>query len=312
MDFRQLQYLTAVAEYQNVTKAAESLFISQSALSHFIRKTEEELGVPLFDRSTVPISLTYAGRCYIETARRILLENERLMKELREISDNMTGLLKIGVSRDRASYLMPRLARDFNKIYPGIRVDIYTQSGQRLREALKTGRIDLLLLPSDGQENDPAFLCQRLYREEIVFCAAKGSVPSDMLMPGSSTSVRVSALQDQPFYLLNKEHAIRDFCDKFFRRNQIKPQIRAELSSSVTCYRMAAAGLGYAIVPYMTTQLAMPGMDVELYALGEDPVTWDVNMFYRKDAFLGHPERDMIELAKQLFSKEYLPRSQEL
>jgi transposase InsO family protein len=82
MDFRQLQYLTAVAEHRNVTKAAESLYISQSALSHYIRKTEEELGVQLFDRSTTPISLTYAGQCYIQSAQRILLENQRLMKEL--------------------------------------------------------------------------------------------------------------------------------------------------------------------------------------------------------------------------------------
>ena len=83
MDFRQLQYLTAVAEYRNVTKAAESLYISQSALSHYIRKAEEELGVQLFDRSTTPISLTYAGTCYIRSAQRILLENERLNTVLR-------------------------------------------------------------------------------------------------------------------------------------------------------------------------------------------------------------------------------------
>lgn len=308
MDFRQLQYLTAVAEYQNVTKAAESLFISQSALSHFIRKTESELGVQLFDRSTVPISLTYAGKCYVETARRILLENEKLMKELREISDNMTGFLRIGISRDRASYLMPRLVRDFNRVYPGIHVDIFTQSGQRLREALKTGRIDLLILPSDGQEEDPGFICQRLYREELVFCAARGTVAKEELVEGNPSVIRISALQDKQFYLLNKEHAIREFCDRFFRRNHIKPEIRSELSSSVTCYRMAAAGLGCALVPYMTTQLAMPGMEVELYSLGEQPVTWDVNMYYRKDAYLGHPELDMIRLAQTLYSREYLHR----
>lgn len=308
MDFRQLQYLTAVAEYQNVTKAAESLYISQSALSHFIRKTEEELGVALFDRSTVPISLTYAGKCYVETARRILLENEKLMKELREISENMTGVLKIGVSRDRASYIMPRLVRDFNMLYPGIQVDIFTQSGQRLREALKSGRIDLMLLPSDGQEEDPMFRCQRLYKEEILFCAAKGTVLREELVPGYQSVVSVPALHEKPFYLLNKEHAIREFCDRFFKKNHIKPDIRSELSSSVTCYRMAAAGLACAMVPYMTTQLAMPGMEVELYSLGEQPVTWDVNMYYRKDAYLGHPELDMIRLAQTLFSREMLPR----
>ena len=141
MDFRQLQYLTAVAEHRNVTKAAESLYISQSALSHYIRKTEEELGVQLFDRSTTPISLTYAGKCYIQSAQRILMENERLMKELREITENMTGVLRIGISRDRASYIMPRLTRDFLALYPGIQVDIFTESAQQLREALKSGRV---------------------------------------------------------------------------------------------------------------------------------------------------------------------------
>ena len=85
MDFRQLQYLTTVAKYRNVTKAADALYISQSALSHYIKNIEDELGVLIFDRSTTPISLTEAGRCYMESAQRILGENERLMKELRDI-----------------------------------------------------------------------------------------------------------------------------------------------------------------------------------------------------------------------------------
>lgn len=302
MDFRQLQYLTAVAEHRNVTKAAESLYISQSALSHYIRKTEEELGVQLFDRSTTPISLTYAGKCYIASARRILMENERLMKELREITENMTGVLRIGISRDRASYIMPRLARDFQALYPGIQVDIFTESAQQLRDALKTGRIDLLLLPSDGRDTDPALVWEPLYAEELVLCAGKGILQEQGFIPD------LKVLDQQPFYLLRQEHAIRSFCDSFFRIHRIHPVIRNELSSSVTCYRMAAAGLGFAIVPYMVTRLADAGMDVELFSLGEKPVTWNVNMYYRKDAYLGHPEKDMIRLAKTLFSHEMLDR----
>lgn len=300
MDFRQLQYLTAVAEHRNVTKAAESLYISQSALSHYIRKAEEELGVQLFDRSTTPISLTYAGKCYIESAQRILLENERLMKELREITENMTGVLRMGISRDRASYTMPRLVRDFQAKYPGIRVDIITGSGQQLREALKTGRIDLLLLPGDGRDNDPAIACQKIYTEELVLCAGKD------VLPGDGYIADPKVLDQQPFFLLKQEHTIRSFCDGFFRRNKIHPEIRNELSSSVTCYRMAASGVGLAIVPYMVTQLAYPGMEMDLFSLGKEPVTWDINMYYRKDAYLGHPEQEMIRLAQQLFSHEML------
>lgn len=300
MDFRQLQYLTAVAEHRNVTKAAESLYISQSALSHYIRKAEEELGVQLFDRSTTPISLTYAGTCYIQSAQRILLENERLMKELREITENMTGVIRIGISRDRASYTMPRLIRDFQAKYPGIRVDIFTESAQQLREALKTGRIDLLLLPGDGRDNDPAIAWQKIYTEELVLCAGKG------ILQGNGCIVDPKVLDQQPFFLLKQEHAIRSFCDGFFRKNRIRPEIRNELSSSVTCYRMAASGIGLAIVPYMVTQLAFSGMETDLFSLGKEPVTWDINMYYRKDAYLGHPEQEMIRLAQQLFRHEML------
>lgn len=300
MDFRQLQYLTAVAEHRNVTKAAESLYISQSALSHYIRKTEEELGVQLFDRSTSPISLTYAGQCYIQSAQRILRENDRLMKELREITENMTGVLRIGISRDRAAYTLPRLLRDFRVKYPGIHVDIFTASAHQLRDALKTGRIDLLLLPSDSREEEPGIVCEKLYTEELVLCAGKG------MMPGGGYLPDLSVLNQRPFYLLKQEHATRNFCDGFFRRHRLHPVICSEVSSSVICYRLAAAGLGFAIVPYMTTRLADAGMEVELFSLGEKPVTWDVNMYYRKDAYLGHPERDMIRLAQQLFGHELL------
>lgn len=300
MDFRQLQYLTAVAEHRNVTKAAESLYISQSALSHYIRKAEEELGVQLFDRSTTPISLTYAGTCYIQSAQRILMENQRLMKELREITENMTGVIRIGISRDRASYTMPRLVRDFQARYPGIRVDIFTESGQQLREALKTGRIDLLLLPGDGRDNDPAIAWQKIYTEELVLCAGNG------VLQGNGYLENPKTLDHQPFFLLKQEHTIRSFCDGFFRKNRIRPEICNELSSSVTCYRMAASGVGLAIVPYMVTQLAYPGMEMDLFSLGKEPVTWDINMYYRKDAYLSHPEQEMIRLAQKLFSHEML------
>lgn len=306
MDFRQLQYLTAVAECRNVTKAAEALYISQSALSHYISKTEKELGVSLFDRSTVPISLTYAGKCYIESAQRILLEKKRLMKELREITEHRTGLLRIGTSRDRASYLLPRLLREFKALYPEIQVDIFTESAKQLREALKTGRIDLLFLPADGREEEPSIAFQTIYTEELVLCAARGVVKPEERKNTCSRVIDPHSLHEKPFFLLRQEHAIRTFCDSFFRIQKIRPVICNEFSSSITCYRMAAAGLGFAIVPYMITQLADSGMEAELFSLEEKPVTWEVNLYYRRDAYLGQPERDLIQLSKELFQQECL------
>ena len=63
MEFRQIEYILTLAETRNMTRAAEKLFISQPALSHYLKCVEEELGTRLFDRSTTPMTLTYAGKC---------------------------------------------------------------------------------------------------------------------------------------------------------------------------------------------------------------------------------------------------------
>ena len=86
MDFRDLTYILAVADNKSVTEAANKLYISQPSLSYIISKVEEELDVKLFYRKTNPITLTYAGQLYVDTARDILAPDfsDRLVKAIRE------------------------------------------------------------------------------------------------------------------------------------------------------------------------------------------------------------------------------------
>ncbi len=306
MDFRQLKYLTAVAEYQSITKAAEALFISQPAMSHYIKKAEEEFGIQLFDRSTTPITLTYAGQKYMESAQRILLENDRLMKEFRDITHHMTGRLKVGTSRDRASYMLPRLVCPFRELYPGIELTVTTGSGQKLLEALRSGAIDLVLLPSSEADNLQGIDCRTIYEEELLLACAKGFFSSDRCVPGVPSAINPRALDGMPFFLLSQDHVARSFCDHFFRKNRIKPVIKMELASNITCYRMAATGDGLAIIPYMTTRLTCCEQPVDLYSLGSPSGTWNVQVMYRKDSYLGRPEQDFIRIAREVFSQESL------
>ena len=98
----------------------------------------------------------------------------------------------------------------------------------------------------------------------------------------------------------------RTYCDGFFRRNRIHPDIRQEFSSNITCYRMAATGMGGAIIPYMTTHLTVPEEPAELFSLDDPPVTWNIRIFYRKGTYIGQPERDLIQIAKDFFAQESL------
>ncbi len=303
MDFRQLHYLTVVARCQNVTKAAESLYISQSALSHYIKNAEDELGVRLFDRSTNPISLTAAGRCYMDSAQRILLENARLTKELRDITNHMTGTLSVGTSTDRCSYMIPKLLPRFMEMYPGIRVNVVVSGGKRLTDMLRRGDIDMMLLPALPDDNAQGLESELLYTEELILAARSGVIPREARINGRHI-LSPKSLGGLSFFLQEQGHKNRDFCDALFRRNRVKPDIRQEFSSNISCYRMAATGAGVTIIPFMTTQLANPGGPVELFSVGDPPALWEVHIFYRKGAYLGLPEKQLIDLAREIFSEE--------
>lgn len=306
MDFRQLQYITTVAEYRNITKAADALFISQSALSHYIQKAEQELGIVLFDRSTTPISLTLAGQHYVETARRILLENEQLMKVFRDITHHMTGKLRIGTSRDRASYTIPRLLPAFAGQYPGIEVEVVTESGYQLTEALRAGKIDLVLLPVYKSETFQGIETQKIYSEELIFAAKAGTISPEQRISGHPGCIDLKKCKDIPFFLLFQEHRSRYAINALFRSHRIKPPVRMEFASNITCYWMASTGMGVTIVPYLTTRLTSCEQEIELLSLDTEPVTWDVEVWTRKNAYLGQPERDLIELARGMFRREML------
>lgn len=300
MEFRQLEYIMAVAKYRNVTKAAESLYISQSALSHYIKNAEDELGVRLFDRSTNPISLTKAGECYMESARRILIENERLTNELRDLTNHMSGKLTIGTSNDRCSYMIPKLLPAFCAKYPNISINVVIGGGQVLSEKLKTGEIDIMILPTSYQDRDPAFVYEKMYTEEVLFAARKGVVDEKDI---NGRSINPKAIEKYPLFIQNQGHINRDCVDRFFRTHRIRPVIKQEFNSNISCFRMAATGAGATIVPFMTTQLAYPGQPVDLFSIG---TTWDVSIIYRKDYYLGIPEQELIKIGRDIFSKELI------
>jgi len=305
MEFRQMKYILTLAETRNMTRAAEKLYISQPALSHYLKCVEDELGAQLFDRSTVPMSLTYAGRCYVERARAILLENEQLKRQMRDITQHMSGKLTLGTSRDRASYMMPRILPEFAALYPGIEIEVYTASGKKLFEELRTGRVDMVLLPLAGQDDLKGLSSELIYSEELVLAAKAGSIGKKDCIPGKN-AVKNGALNNADFFLLFPEHAMRSFCNRYFRHEHIRPNIKMEFSSNISCLRMAATGMGYTIIPYLTTQLANPGAAVEYFSLGPEPETWEVHIFYRKGVYLGEPELKLIQIAKEQFGHESL------
>ena len=142
MDLDKVTYLLALADTRNYSRAAEQCHISQPALTRYIKNLEEELNVTLFDRSSFPIRLTYAGERYIDGLLKILEMKEKLDKEMREIAGHVQNQISIGMHSTRCYSWLPRILPDYQKICPKVKVKLSEGNSAKLQKDVKNGAID--------------------------------------------------------------------------------------------------------------------------------------------------------------------------
>lgn len=146
METRVLHYFLAVAKIGNVTKAAESLHITQPTLSRQIADLEKEIGVELFDRSNRRLVLTKAGTMFQQRAQMILDLIQQTEIEVTQENNELTGTVHLGCVESDASFFIMRIVKKMQKSFPNVKFDIYTGNGDVLRERLDQGFTDVALL----------------------------------------------------------------------------------------------------------------------------------------------------------------------
>ncbi len=300
MDFRQLTYIKTVAEHQSITSAAKSLFITQPSLSHFISKTEEEMGAQIFDRSTYPIRLTYAGEKYLSAAEKILMLSEELKKEFRDISHNKKGRIKLGIPVERSSYMLPLILPEYHKRFPGIDIQVHESGSEVLYDQVLKGKMDFIITMFQSFEDSLEY--EVIYKEELFLVAGEDVITQEHLLKNRKDTVDLDKLSDLPFILLKKGRGIRTAVDDVFKKHNFTPSILLETTSNSTAYRLASASMGVAIVPDMTLKLVHSINMPKIYSVTENTLTWDIIIAYRKDAYISHVEKEFINMAKEIFS----------
>lgn len=165
MNLRTLQYFLIAAEEENVTKAAERLFISQQALSIHIKNLEDEYGVAFFERKPV-FRLTRAGRRMAEFSRQVLGLEEDVKAEFSDLDVNAKGLLRVGLSRLRSNAFFPAIWEKYHGEHPNISIDLMDGNRQQLSDFLVSGKLDIYIA-LDVPDN-PAWKVDCLYEERSV------------------------------------------------------------------------------------------------------------------------------------------------
>jgi LysR family transcriptional regulator, regulator for metE and metH len=171
LEIRHLKLVDAVAEFGNVTRAADRLHLTQSALSHQLRDIESRLGAPLFVRLSRKMALTPEGERVLASARRVLEELKRVEEDVRGMGTTGRGVLRLCTQCNTGYHWLPPLLKTFHQKHPRVDVQIEVTATERPLQALRDGQIDLAVITDEGVD-DPRIRLRPLFADELVAIVA--------------------------------------------------------------------------------------------------------------------------------------------
>lgn len=241
MDLRQLTALVTVAEVGSVTKAAQLLHLVQPAVTRQIRTLEEEIGVPLFERTRQGMTLTPAGEALVERARRAMHELELARTEIRPSGSEMTGIVRVGLLESVLDVIAEPLATAVSRRHPGIELRLLTAYSGYLRDWLDSGDIDMSLLYN--LDDTESLTVVPLLREPLWAVAPPGAELSP------SSPVPWEEVLAQPLVLPVTGHGLRALIDQVRSEVTTPPRVTVQTNSMFLQKKLVLAGHGWTVLP---------------------------------------------------------------
>ena len=245
MNMKQALYFKTIAQYGTITAAAKQLYISQPSLSQTLRQIEDEAGTPLFDRSTSPFHLTYAGERYLKAVEAMLDIETRLKEEIESIRRDDGGRLRLGISITRAMQVLPDVIPIFTKAYPNVTLELTEAASASLEGLLQKGQIDLALAALEANEANIAY--ELIEKEAIGILAGKDSQLAKLVPSG--TPISLEMVEKETFVSLDSSHSSRIIQDRLFRRYNMRPKILLETSALEVARRVALKSGACMVLP---------------------------------------------------------------
>ncbi len=276
MTITQLNYVLAVAEHKNFTRAAQKVFVTQPTLSMQIQKLEEELDVQIFDRTKKPIQLTETGKKIVHQARNIVNESDRIQDIVDQQKGYIGGIFRLGVIPTIMPTLLPMFISNFIKKYPKVKLKIEELSTQAIIERLREGHLDAAIAATPLELN--GIKENVLYYEPFV-----GYIPPSHRLH-KETKIKVEDLDIDDILLLEDGHCFKDGILNLCKatRNYDEDHFQLESGSFETLIKLSNEGLGMTLLPYLHT-LDIKDSEKENLRMFHDPVpAREVSLIYNR------------------------------
>jgi LysR family transcriptional regulator, benzoate and cis,cis-muconate-responsive activator of ben and cat genes len=245
MELRHLRYFVAVAEAENVSRAALQLHVSQPGVSRQIHDLEDEIGFLLFERSAKAVRLTPAGKVLLTEARAVLAHVETAVQKARAAANSAGGEIHVGYAPSLTVRILPPTLRQFQQALPAVRVKLHDLSTEEMLGQLRAGKLAVALLVQPPRAALRGLKFQELARYPM--CAAVS--PAHPL--AKAKSLTLAKISGEPLIGYSREDypEYHTDLDRLFAREKKRPVIAEEHDGVTSLVAAVEAGRGLALVP---------------------------------------------------------------
>ena len=296
--FSRKDLVYTVYQEQSISKAAKKLFISQPSLSVMIKKIEDEIGFPLFDRTCKPLRMTEAGIEYIRATEEIMHIEKAFDNYAHAYKDLETGSLNLGSNQLLTSMVIPEIISAFMNKYPKIQINLVDDNSSVLESEIISGQLDLVI---DNHKYEEEFFENRLITKEHLLMAVPSSfecnkgleeyaMTDEDIIKGLHLTDRfkplpAGAINDITFIAMTKENETRRSADDILKELKIKTNTILEIDRLVTLYRFVIMGTAASIVSDTLIRHTRQRGNVVFYRFDSKKATRDIYISYKKNKY---------------------------
>ncbi len=304
IECKDVDYILAISKSNNISQAAQELFISQPALTKYLKNLEQRLGVTLFDRSKKKLTLTLAGERYIAYATEIALTKANMEEELSRMKSEHHENLRIGFSCTGLRSLIYRAVRQTRSADPSLKITLQELTSGEIENSLINHRLDLgfITLPAASSE-----VCTELMMEEYVLLG----VPSTHPLAGTGTATKslkypwidLNRFKNSSFILRNTGTRFREITDRLFAQCNYEPEIATSARNHFSCMEFSEEWN----MLFFTTESFIKNLknphSMHFFITGSPPEKVPVGMAYRRGETLSIPAYRLVHTMNRLISE---------
>lgn len=294
MDFFQLETFLAIVQTRSFSGAAKVVHRTQPAVSQIVRKLEEEVGEPLFDRSSRDGTLTDAGRVLHEYANRILNLRQEARASLEELRHFQRGTLVIAANEFTSLYLL-RVLEEFRRFCPMIKIEVQRSLASRIQDEVLDHTVEMGMV--SFRVESPLLKSIVVFRDQLTFVVP----PNHPLASAKEVSIR--QLGAESFVAHNVVSPYRLKVLEAFKRHKTPLNIGVEMPTIEAIKRFVSAGNGVALVPGIAVEPEVLRRELVAVPVKELKLERQLRIIYRKGAPLSHAAQAFLKVAESVSSR---------